>query len=443
MALVGVVSFAIFAAIGVNNQQNEKSDIERALEQAVDVNGGVATPVLGKTDGDQSSTGRTPIYSVTVLMDKSIIVNTASTAEMDADTAAAAIDAALDSAQDSGELAEYTVFYRKQQIVQVPLDVIRQAAQEKANGTRSQDTSTTDSADSAGASEDDAQQGQVTGTRIAFADTVSYNERVTGYFLMLFALWALLMAGVFVITLFLARLVTKPVGQAWENQQRFIADASHELKTPLTVILADASILAENPERTVGEQKQWVEGISAEAVRMQQLTEGMLTLAQADAGADLTSLMGRVKYSQLIEGAILQFEAVAFERGLIIEADIDEGLDVRGDKLRLEGLIKTLLENACKYSVKPGTIHVGLHRVKSISELTVHNAGKPIPPEDLPHLFDRFYRSDKSRVREGETASFGLGLSIAKSTVEVHGGSIEVRSDENGTVFTARIPLIK
>ena len=283
----------------------------------------------------------------------------------------------------------------------------------------------------------------LTGYRIAFADTSVVTDDIGKNVLMLFGFWVVLMLAIFAITIFLSRYVARPVENAWKDQQRFIADASHELKTPLTIIMADATILSDNSDKTVEEQRAWVDGISAEASRMQRLTEDMLTLAQADAGIDRSQLMSDMDFSSTVEMQVLQFDAVAFERGLTIEDEVEEGLHIVGDGLRIENMVKTLLENACKYAEKPSTIHVKLAKRKNEAVFSVHNAGKPIPAEDLPHLFDRFYRSDKARVHEGETASFGLGLSIAKSTVELHGGTIGVKSDEGGTTFTVRMPLSK
>ena len=230
---------------------------------------------------------------------------------------------------------------------------------------------------------------------------------------------------------------------AWENQQRFIADASHELKTPLTVILADASILAQSPQKTVAEQQNWIDDITSEAERMRRLTEEMLTLARADAGEQVIPTMSCVDLSQLTQRVALQFEPAAFERGLIINDDIETGLEVMGAQDRLDNLLKTLLENACKYGVGSGEpVTVTLKREGKRAVLRVSNGGA-IPPEDLPHVFDRFYRSDKSRVQEGESLSFGLGLSIAKSTAELHGGNITVSSGAGITTFTVGLPLVK
>ena len=401
---MAVVTLPVFGIVGYLNQQGEMEEIDRALNGALKQGGMHRMPSFGFGGGGQDSEdaprSNVPVYCVTVLMDGTLYPSDSNTASMDSDVASAAVAQVLDAQEASGMLDEYKLFYKSE----VSL---------------------------AGS------------TRIAFASADTYLSEIAWFYLRMLGVWAALMVLIFVITLFLSRLVTKPVSQAWETQQQFIADASHELKTPLTVIMADASILAQDPQKTVGEQEQWVRSIETEAERMQQLTESMLTLAQTDAGVDMSQVMSAVDFSDVVQGCTLQFEAVAFERGLMIEEQIEPGLTVMGDAVRLERLLKTLLENACKYSEKPGTIDVTLARVKNSAQLSVHNAGEPIPEEDLPHLFDRFYRSDKARVREGETASFGLGLSIAKATVELHGGKIDAQSNENGTTFTVSLPLVK
>ena len=266
--------------------------------------------------------------------------------------------------------------------------------------------------------------------RLAFADASELRNEALAKIAALFVGWLALMAAIVVVSFFLSRYVSRPVERAWADQQRFIADASHELKTPLTVMLADASILQASPDKTVGEQRAWVESIEAEATRMQQLTEDMLTLAQADAGIDAKQVMCDIDFSRVVQGVGLQFEAVAFERGLRLSCEAVDGLHVTGDERKLESLVKTLLENACKYAGHDGHVDMRLCRVKGSAVLAVHNDGDPVPAEDLPHLFDRFYRSDKARTSgaASESASFGLGLSIAKATVQAHGGSISVAS---------------
>lgn len=407
MVLLGVVTLIMFSVIGVGRAYTLHSDLESALDQGLHSRNGIPEFSFGR-DGSTTDTGTfsNGINAFSVSVDWTGTINRSefnltSTETTDSEVnelLEQAVTAALACDEQSGELKEYNLFYKYET--------------------------------------------SPFGWRIAFVDSSFIIDSMTNTIALLAGVWLVLMVILFAITFFMSRFVTRPVAKAWEDQQRFIADASHELKTPLTVILADTEILSKNPDKTVREQSMWLEGISAEAERMKSLTEDLLTLAQADAGVNTEQLMSKIDFSQTVEGSLLQFEAVAFERGLTIEEDIEPDLMVVGDELRLNRLLMTLLENACKYSPKPGTIDVGLHGGKTGVTLTVRNdnADGPIPAEDLEHLFDRFYRSDKSRMREGETASFGLGLSIAKSTAQMHGGDITVASDESGTTFTATLP---
>lgn len=257
------------------------------------------------------------------------------------------------------------------------------------------------------------------------------------------------LAAFFVISLFFSRWVLRPVEQTWRSQRQFIADASHELKTPLTVILADASIALEHPERTVESQRQWIEGIQVEGQRMQGLVEDMLALAKHDtAEVDAQATMGKqqekLDLADMAQRAVLQFEAVAFERG--VEIDVAESSSapvfiggVRGDIERVLGI---LVDNACKYAEAGGHVVVGTKREGKHAVIQVNNTGTPIPSSDLPHIFDRFWRADEART--SGAGGYGLGLSIARSIVEEHGGTLSAQSSaERGTTFTAKFPIKK
>ncbi len=262
---------------------------------------------------------------------------------------------------------------------------------------------------------------------------------------------ALTLAGVgvaalavfFVISVFFSRWALRPVKQAWDQQRQFVADASHELKTPLTVILANTSILMAHPERTVASQSQWVESTQAEGTRMQGLVADLLLLARID--AEETDIVKpkpteRIDFSKLVEGELLQFESVAFERNIALDGNVDEGAMVVGNAERLRRLATTLLDNACKYADEGGTVSASLARRGNFAVLAVYNSGSVISKEDLPHVFDRFYRADKART--SGTGGYGLGLSIAREVAEEHGGTISASSSpEAGTLFTAKIPL--
>ena len=257
------------------------------------------------------------------------------------------------------------------------------------------------------------------------------------------------LAAFFVISLFFSRWALRPVEQTWRSQRQFIADASHELKTPLTVILADASIALEHPERTVESQRQWIEGIQVEGQRMQGLVEDMLALAKHDtAEVDAQATMGKqqekLDLADMAQRAVLQFEAVAFERG--VEIDVAESSStsvfiggVRGDIERVLGI---LIDNACKYAEAGSRVVVGTKREGKHAVIQVNNTGTPIPSSDLPHIFDRFWRADEART--SGAGGYGLGLSIARSIVEEHGGTLSAQSSaEHGTTFTAKFPIKK
>ena len=263
---------------------------------------------------------------------------------------------------------------------------------------------------------------------------------------------SLAMVGIAIMLLVLAlawafsRWALRPVQRAWDSQQQFIADASHEMKTPLTVIMANASIALKKPQATVAEQSQWIEGIQDEAQNMEHLVLDMLALAQPENAAKQDAAAERVNMSEMAERASLQFEALAFERGVMLEDNIDPNVIVAGDPTKLQRLIGTLVDNACKYAEKDTSISVSLKAAGHHCILSVHNWGCPIDPEDIPHVFDRFYRSDKSRDRSNNDGehSFGLGLAIAQKIVQQHGGELSVASSvEDGTTFTARLPRVE
>lgn len=276
---------------------------------------------------------------------------------------------------------------------------------------------------------------------IAFADEQSVSEWKSLAFQLL-GIGLVTLALFFVLSLFFSKWALRPVEASWRAQQRFIADASHELKTPLTVIAADVAILKRHPERTIAGQSQWIESIEAESEHMHELVGDMLLLASADAqekGASIRTEL--IDLSKLLNADILQFEPLAYEREITLLTNIAEEVMVQGDKDKLRRLISVLFDNAFKYVNENGTISVSLQVMGNTAKLSVSNTGMPIPSDDLPHLFDRFYRADKARVRDDEQ-SYGLGLSIAYEIAQSHGGSIDVTSTEDaGTTFTVVLPL--
>ena len=272
--------------------------------------------------------------------------------------------------------------------------------------------------------------------RIAFTDCTMEQATMRSLLLRsgLVALAALaVLAG---LSYCLAGLVVGPVKRAWQEQKQFVSDASHELKTPLTVILSSSELAAE--EQDVQRTKQYVEGIHAESLRMKALVEDMLTLARTESGTRPET--EAVDLSDTVLESVLAFEPVAFESGRELVYDIQPELTVMGSGVQLRRLTDILLDNAVKYAAEGTPIRLLLRQEGRCAALRVENRGETIPAEKLRHIFDRFYRADESRSG-GE--GFGLGLAIAQSIAQSHGGSIGCASEEGVTRFTVTLPLQK
>ncbi len=273
--------------------------------------------------------------------------------------------------------------------------------------------------------------------QLAFVDMsmerAMLRETLGSYLQIALAALALLLG----ISVLLSRWAARPVERAWAQQRRFLSDASHELKTPLTVILSNAELMEASPldER----QTRWTDNIRSEAGRMRTLVEEMLTLARSDAMAPAAEFAD-VSLSDTALDCVLLFEPVAFEAGKPLTYDIHEGVTVRGDPGRLKQAVSVLLDNAVKYGRAGAPIRLELTGTDRQARLTVSNENEdgPIPPERLSRLFERFYRADDSR---GEQAGFGLGLSIADAIAREHRGSVKAESDASGTRFTITLPL--
>jgi signal transduction histidine kinase len=486
MGLVGLVLLVVLATSVISSYQTTAAGIENALDQAVSkgpddrqrpwVGGQDTNPlfelfpwIMGRTQ-DATSLGQgqdsrfTPVYvvaldpsSLTVLGDNSAFVI------IDTSLASEAITTVVEKlprqglAQDEsldGLLLDLQLFYR----VEVFDD------------------------------------GSIT---IALADASELLDDtllMTGVSTLI---WLGAMVALFFISLLLSRIVTRPVAEAWERQRRFVADASHELKTPLTVILANNSLLTAHPDKTVAEQEQWVHSTQTEAQRMDSLVRDLLLLAQTDDEGkrpkSATSSLPTVDLSALLSHSLLQFEAVFFERNVELTSEIAEGVTLSGETEQLERLIQILLDNASKYAGAPvvaataavpslslplpppsspaplqpqspppfpqqqqplplpdvsgermpppdkAAVHISLQRGQGGAHalLRVTNTGTPIAPDALPHLFERFFRADAAH---SDTEGAGLGLPLAQAIVVAHHGTITVSSTAAaGTTFTVTL----
>lgn len=271
--------------------------------------------------------------------------------------------------------------------------------------------------------------------KVAFVDISSHQNTLWGLVQISILISLLGFSGFFVICVFLAKWAVGPVEDAWQKQRQFISDASHELKTPLTVIMSNAELLQGEELETV-DRARYSGNILTMSHQMRHLVEGMLELARADNGK-IKTFFEVLDLSNLVSQAALPFEPVLYERQLILETEIAPNIQITGSKAHLRQIVEILLDNAAKYSA-PGIIKLTLSRQGRYALLSVSNPGTPIPEKDRERIFQRFYRADTARERNG---SFGLGLSIAHSIVSDHGGKIWVDSNNSGNCFFVQLPL--
>ena len=271
-------------------------------------------------------------------------------------------------------------------------------------------------------------------TYVAVVDTAVEDRLLTAATKAL----ALFAAGTWAALLLLVWLLSgwavRPMAKAWDMQRQFVADASHDLKTPLTVILSNSELLKQQSEAADTPE---VDRIEAAGRRMKDLVQKMLTLARMEDDPNRGAWESMDLSDMVMEGA-LAFEATAFEKGLTIDENVKSGLVVKGNRAQVQSVLECLLDNACKYADPGSSVTVSLEKAGKRAKLTVHNTGSYIPPADLPHVFERFYRADKSRTASD---SSGLGLAIVQSVVESMGGTVSVESSESaGTAFTVFLP---
>ncbi len=278
----------------------------------------------------------------------------------------------------------------------------------------------------------------VLGTRLAFVDLTQERSTMAalGRNMAFISLGAL--AVFFAICLLLARWATRPVEQSWQQQRQFVADASHELKTPLTVILSSLDMLdqygGEDPEKA----ELWLDNIRSSSTRMRKLVEEMLVLARSD-NATQQFTPGRLEFSELIQECVLQFEPIAFESGKALEEQIQPELFVIGDPALLGRVAAIYLDNACKYGAAGSRISVTLRGEGKRVVLGVRSEGTPIPKDQQERVFERFYRLDPSRTDEG----YGLGLAIAGELARLHQGKVWCTADDTGNTFWFSLPREK
>ena len=270
-------------------------------------------------------------------------------------------------------------------------------------------------------------------TYIVAADNSFESGNIRNLFILCIISFMISFFVFFAISVLLSTWILKPVEKSWQQQNRFVSDASHELRTPITVILANLNILSSKKDDLIKTQYQWIDNTKEEANRMKQLVDELLFLARSDDRQNKL-VFSKIDLSELLLSRMLSFEALAFEKGIRLDYDISDDLNIIGHEGNVKQLISILLDNAMKYCGDKGSVYLKAFSLKDRTYVLVKNSGDLIDAEDLKHIFERFYRTDKSRSRtEG---GYGLGLAIAKTIVDNMHGKISVLSDkENGTVF--------
>ena len=239
---------------------------------------------------------------------------------------------------------------------------------------------------------------------------------------------------------FLAARALGPIKRAFERQQEFVADASHELRTPLTILHSATDLLDQRSDQPLRASRALFDGVRQEIARMERLTGDLLTLARSDRG-ELRLALGRLDLGLLAESLAQRVALLAEQRGIVLETDTSHpGVVVEGDPDRLQQVGLILLDNALEHTPPGGHVRVRVRREGAEGLFQVVDTGEGIPAEQLPRVFDRFYRLDRARSRGSGGA--GLGLAIAHALVAAHGGHIALSSRRGeGTCVTVRLPL--
>lgn len=268
---------------------------------------------------------------------------------------------------------------------------------------------------------------------IGFMDNTIMQEGMMTLFRYTLIFGAILMVALYFVARYLAKKIVEPLEESYEKQKQFISDAGHELKTPVSVINANAELLS----REIGEN-QWLSNIQYENDRMGNLITQLLDLARTE---NVAPRMEKIDFSRLVAGEVLPFESVAFESGEMLNSSIADDVYVHGDSTQLKQLVAILVDNAIRHGKGGKEIVLSLYEEKNMAKLSVINAGAEIPVEQREKLFERFYRTDD--VRNSKENHYGLGLAIAKAIVTSHKGKIDVSCYQGKVEFIASIPLEK
>lgn len=266
---------------------------------------------------------------------------------------------------------------------------------------------------------------------LTIIDNITAQTKLVSLLKTSIIIFTLLEMIIIVVALRITDWIIKPVVESFNKQKQFIADASHELKTPIAVIMANAEALENEPN-----EKKWLNNIRSESERMNDLITDLLDLAKLENGT-IKENYQKENLSKIVERSLLTFESLMFENKIKLTYNIEESINLNCNINQIKQLIAILLDNAIQHSKKNGEINVILEKEKNEIVLKVKNKGEEIPKEMQEKIFEKFYRVDESRNRDNNR--YGLGLAIAKNIVVNHNGKIYVQSESQYTTFIVKI----
>lgn len=267
-------------------------------------------------------------------------------------------------------------------------------------------------------------------TLVAFMDNTIIRSSMFTLFRYTLIFGAIALIAFFFFAKYIAKRIVTPLEESYQKQKQFISDAGHELKTPVSVVNANAEMLY----REIGDNR-WLDNIRYENERMGLLVGQLLELARTESVAPQTE---RLDFSRLVAGEALPFESVAYEKGLTLCTEIEPSLELTGNPAQLRELTAVLIDNAIRHGETGKNVTVTLCGTHKEVRLSVVNYGEEIPPEQRERLFERFYRADE--VRNGADKHYGLGLAIAKAIIVAHKGSINVNCFDGKVEFSVILP---
>ncbi len=427
MSIVSLMLAVVFSLVLILTKQRLFEDNLRMLESAVDAPMKIQAPDKRNRDSNEL---RLPIFRLLISADGEILEREGASFDLtDSDELSFLVSEALGSEQRNGVIEEYNLSFLRSPV-------------EKSGADDEDNAAGADDADKAADFRHSKYSFPENAAYIlVFSDVSSALNAMKNllYSCLVMALLAFL--GFLLIAVFLAKLTVRPVEQAWIQQRQFVSDASHELKTPLTVILTNVELLQEQSAAAAPAIRRFTDNILTMSQQMRGLVESLLELARVDNGSIQKLALVPVDLSRLVEKELLTFEAMFYEKGLLLTDDIAEGIRVRGSAQHLSQVVEILLDNAQKYADPHGTVHVALRQSGAHHALlSVADPGEAISEENLKNIFKRFYRIDPARAMNH---SYGLGLSIAQSIVENHRGRIWAESRNGINTFYVELPLEK